>query len=116
MKRIFFGGFLAAMLIMLVLMLSILSMGRTPIDVIASHKACSPVSVDLQNLNASLFNDPAMKNAPIIWLQSKNDTPVGYALIKGGNRIIYQNVSDYIGLTPSAMTWKDAPIVPIGSV
>ncbi|MHB8123486.1 MAG: hypothetical protein ACYDG4_15185 [Desulfuromonadaceae bacterium] len=89
---------------------------QTPLDAVQSHKGAAPGVVDLQHLNASLFADPGMVNKPIIWLQTKNDTPVGYALIKGGTRTIYQNVSDYIGLTGSAMMWKDAPIAPIGSV
>jgi hypothetical protein len=97
---------------LIIVMISV-SGAQTPIDAVRANQGnISPV-VNLQHLNPMLFSDPGMKNEPIIWLQTKNNTPVGYALIKGGSHIIYQNISDYIGLTQSAVAWKDAVIAPI---
>jgi hypothetical protein len=101
---------------MLTIALSLSASAQTPLDAINANKGIAQGgAVDLQHLNASLFNDPGMKNQPTSWLQTKNDTPVGYFLFNH-KPPINQTMSDYIGLTPSTMTWKDAPIAPIGSV
>lgn len=111
-----FYGLVASLLVMLVLMLTILADAQTPLDAVNANRGTAQGdAVDLQHLNASLFNDPGMTNEPKTWLQTKNDTPVGYFLINRKS-LINQTTSDYIGLTPSAMTWKDAPVAPIGSV
>lgn len=103
-------------LIFLVLSLIIGSaFSQLPSDAVNANQGRAPTSLDLRNINSSVFDAPEMVNVPIIWTMTKNDTPVGYYLIHG-SKLVYQNVTDYVGLTSSLVIWKDAPVAPIGSV